>query len=446
MSQSIGSGVSTMATSQMNHGSRAWLVWWLAAFAFGYAFFQRLAPSAMVGDLMSEFAIGGTLIGTLSALYFYPYVLLQVPLGALMDQLGARRLLTVSLSIAAVGSLTFALAENVWMAYLGRLLIGTGSAVGFLGSLSLAGRWFPPHRFAFLAGLAMFFAMLCGMLGQAPLALFIESYGWRMSMVLAAGVAALLAGIIFLFVRDSPDGSIGTAKMSRDVWRNVGRGLARAARIPRVWQVALIAAAMSGPMLTIGGLWGTPFLMSAYDLPRPQAAFYVSLLFLGWAFGAPFWGWASDTIGRRKAVLVLNCTLLCVPLLALCFIADLPLAVTVALMVLLGFSGAAMSVTFALAREVTPVAIGGSVTGIVNSMTVFSGGLLQPLVGWRLDTLWNGTMIDGSRLYQAGDYRIAFLLVLAIALMGLALALCLRNGLRAGVNTETALDSPVASS
>ena len=60
----------------------AWLVWSLAAIAFGYAFFHRVTPSVMVSDLMTEFAIGGAMLGTLSALYFYPYVLLQVPLGA----------------------------------------------------------------------------------------------------------------------------------------------------------------------------------------------------------------------------------------------------------------------------------------------------------------------------------------------------------------------------
>ena len=72
----------------------AWLVWALAAVSFGYAFFHRVAPSVMVSDLMAEFAIGGAMLGTLSALYFYPYVLLQIPLGALLETVGTRILLT----------------------------------------------------------------------------------------------------------------------------------------------------------------------------------------------------------------------------------------------------------------------------------------------------------------------------------------------------------------
>ena len=76
-------------------GKRAWLIWSLAAIAFAYAFLHRVAPGVMVHDLMRDFAISGTMLGTLSALYFYPYFILQIPLGALLDTLGTRYLLSL---------------------------------------------------------------------------------------------------------------------------------------------------------------------------------------------------------------------------------------------------------------------------------------------------------------------------------------------------------------
>lgn len=406
------------------------MVWWLAALAFGYAFFHRVAPSVMVGDLMRDFAIGGALLGTLSALYFYPYVLLQIPLGALLDQLGARRLLTLTLALASVGTLIFALAPNVGVAYLGRILIGTGCAVGFLGSIFLAGRWFPPHKFAFLAGLTMFFGMLAGMMGQAPLAWLIGLLGWRTSMLLAGLFGIILAIMIWLIVRDNADGSDRKVRLGGEVWKAVGRGLAETASLPRVWHIAFMAAAMSGSMLAIGGLWGTPFLMSAYGLDRTYAAGLVSLLLLGWAVGAPLWGLVSDRTGKRKAVLVFNCLLITVSLAIVCFVDELPLSLCVICLILCGFGGGAMTVSFALAREVTPDEISGSVTGIVNSATVFSGAVLQPLVGWRLDTLWDGTLDAGSRVYAAADYRVAFLLVLMLPATGFVASWFLPTGER----------------
>ena len=39
-------------------GGRAWLIWFLGASCFGYAFFHRVTPSVMVSDLMREFSVG----------------------------------------------------------------------------------------------------------------------------------------------------------------------------------------------------------------------------------------------------------------------------------------------------------------------------------------------------------------------------------------------------
>ena len=83
--------------------SYAWLVWSLAAISFGYAFFHRVTPSVMVSDLMADFAVSGAVLGTLSALYFYPYVLLQVPLGAMLETFGTRILLYGFLLLDGLG-------------------------------------------------------------------------------------------------------------------------------------------------------------------------------------------------------------------------------------------------------------------------------------------------------------------------------------------------------
>ncbi len=410
-------------------GRRAWIIWSLAALAFGYAFFHRVAPSVMVSDLMSEFAISGAMLGTLSALYFYPYVLLQIPLGAVLDVVGARVLLTVALSIAALGSLLFGSATSIEVAYIGRVLIGAGSSVGFLGALMLAGKWFPVRKFALLSGLTMFVGMMSGMVAQAPLAIFISEFGWRSSMGGLGLFGGLLALMVYAFVRNGPEKHT-IKKKRKDVWKNMWRGLARAASTREVWKIALVAATMSGPMLTVGGLWGTPYLMSAYGLARPEAAFYMSLMLFGWAFGAPFTGWLSDYIGRRKALLIGGSGILSLTLGIIVFLPNVPLWLTVSLFVLAGASGSAMATTFALVREVAPKDISGSVVGIVNSMTVASGALLQPLVGVILDIKWDGSLIEGARAYTESDYRWSFAIVFASAVIGFITCLNLKDDIR----------------
>lgn len=378
----------------------------------------------MVDDLMAEFAIGGAVLGTLSALYFYPYVLMQVPLGALIDRLGARFLLAVALSIAGIGSILFGIAETLAMAYTGRLLIGIGSAVGFLGSLAIAAKWFPPERFAFFSGLVMLFGMSGGMLGQGPLAGVLETFGWRNSMWGLGAFGILLALFITIFVRNAPEDETGMVS-TKEPWSKVWHGLAQALSRREVWKIAIVASTMSGAMLTLGGLWGTPYLVTTYGIEKTYAASLVSLMFLGWAFGAPFIGWLSDRIRKRKMLLLIGSSNLCLCIAAICFIPDLPLWLTVCLFVVSGTSGAAMAICFALVRENSPTEISGSVSGIVNSLTVASGAVLQPGVGYILDQLWDGTVQNGARVYQTADFQSGFKLILASCVLGFIITLFL---------------------
>ena len=400
----------------------SWLVWALAAISFGYAFFHRVAPSVMVSDLMAEFAIGGAMLGTLSALYFYPYVLLQIPLGALLETVGTRILLTFALGLAAAGSILFGLAVQIELAYLGRILIGVGCSVGFLGSLALAGRWFPPHQFGFLAGLSMFTAMTSGMIAQAPLAYFVDEFGWRSSLFLLGCVGFGLAALVFGLVRNAPAGQpqISSTRFNKVAFFLT---LRRAASHREVWKISFVALTLSGPMLTLGGLWGTPYLIVAYDLARPHAAFLMSLLLFGWAVGAPAAGWLSDRLGRRKPILIVGSIIVCVMLFLLIFIPHLPLPAAVIIFIVIGFSGGSMATCFALVCDVLPDRITGAATGIVNALTVASGAVLQPVVGLLLDLQASGNTAS----YTDEAFRLAFCAIFVTAFAGLLVAFRLRE-------------------
>ena len=422
------SSSTSSANAQAQHAasSRALLIWSLSALAFGYAFFQRVAPSVMVPDLMAEFAVSGAVLGQLSALYFYPYAAMQLPIGALLDRYGARVMLSLALLVAAAGSAMFALADNLALAYAGRFLVGAGSAVGFIGSMALASAWFAPRHFAFLTGGAMFFAMMCGIAGQAPLALAVEATGWRTTMLWAAAFAFGLSLLTALIVRNSPVAR--SAEQENDIrWPEIWAGLTRSVKRREVWRLAIVAMSMSGPMLALGGLWGVPFLTSAYGLDRPTSAFYTSLSLFGWALGAPFLGWLSDRIRLRKAPLVACTGLNAASLAAIAFVPGLPLPVIAMLFFLSGFTGGTMVLTFAIAREVSPKPLHGTVSGLVNGMTVAAGAVLQPVVGWLLDMRWDGTLADGARIYQAADYRFALIALVVWSGIGFLLTFGVRE-------------------
>jgi MFS family permease len=391
-----------------------WLTWGLGALLFCYAFFQRVAPSVMIDSLMRDLAVGGALLGNLSAFYFYAYASLQIPVGLMVDRWGPRRVLSISAAFGAVGSVVFASAESLNAAYLGRLMIGAGAAFAFVGSLKLATAWFPTSRFAQLTGMTMMAGMIGGIGGQAPLAALVEATNWRTTLVGAATAGALIGAAIWLIVRDRPPSDAGeeTSKIRAshaDTRMNLGmlQGLKRVLRSPQNWLIALSCAVMTAPMLAFAGLWGVAWLMQTRGLERPEAAATTSLLLIGWAIGSPVAGWLSDRVGRRKPILQASMGLGLVALSGIIYLPGLSMPLLAALFVISGMCFGAMAVGFAMARTANSTEVTGAAYGFVNMAVTGTGAIFQPLIGWLLDLQWTGEMLAGARVYSLETYTYA---------------------------------------
>ncbi|MEJ1995955.1 MAG: MFS transporter [Limibacillus sp.] len=402
---------------------RPWLVWLLAALTFTYAFVQRVSPSVMIDSLMADLAVGGAVLGNLSAFYFYIYAGMQIPIGMMIDRYGPRRLLAPALLLACGGSVLFAQAEAIETAYLARLMIGLGVAFGYVGSLKLATNWFPARRFALLSGLTMTFGMAGGFLGQAPLAAVVEGSGWRDTLLLLGGVALLLALLVWLIVRDRPAG-IEEDEASRQ--ESPFAGLKRVVTNRQNWLLALCSAAMTAPMLSMAGLWGVAWLMQSHGLARTEAAGITSVMFLGWALGSPAAGWASDRFGRPKRLMQAAMLLGLLGMIAL-FYLPLPPALILPLMAVIGFNLGAMVTGFALARVSNPISVTGAAYAFVNAAVTATGALFQPLIGWLLDLNWSGEMAAGARIYDPEAYLIAFSVLPAFLAVAFAASLLIRE-------------------
>lgn len=393
--------------------------WLFCAVFFFYAFVLRVAPAVMVDELMRDFAVGAAILGNLSAAYLYVYAGLQIPVGLFFDRFGLRGLVAGACAVTAVGSIVFATAESLSVAYLGRMLIGAGAAFSFVSALNMAARWFP-SRFAVLGGWAQMLGSAGGFTGQAPLGLAIGAVGWR-SANIGVGIAGLvLAVLLLLTVRDP-------VKARRVEELPLWQGLRRVAGNRQTWLATAAAAGLTGTLLAFGGLWGVPYLMVARGLDKPDAAGLISLTFIGWAVGAPLLGWFSDRIGRRRPLVILGTMAATLSTGALVLWPTMPLApLSLALVVQGGFS-ASMILCFAVARESNPPELSGAALGLINTFVVGSGAILQPLVGLALDALWNGEMAGGARLYAVNDYRAGLVLLPLACLLSLIAAILLKE-------------------
>jgi len=419
---------STPSTGENSiHPWRPWLFWGLAALFYCYGFFQRVAPSVMIDDLMRDFAVSAALLGNLSAFYFYAYAGLQLPVGIALDRFGPRRVLAIMAGCCGFGSLLFGIASDLETAYLGRLLIGAGAAFTWVGALKVAATWFPPHRFALISGLTMMLGMGGAIGGQGPLAALVGSVGWRDTMVGAAALAFILAILIYLVVRDTPDKVKDAPAPKPDQGPSILGGLAQVTRNSQTWWIGLFGAMMTAPMLSFGGLWGVPFMMRSYGLERPQAAFSISLLMLGWALGGPFVGWLTDRIGRRRLPMIVCALSALMTMSCLIYFPGLPALGAYILLFLNGFASGSMVISFATVREHNRTNVAGVALAFANMMVMSTGAFFQPFIGALLDLSWNGTIIEGARYYELSDFKTAFIVLPACGVMALIAAIFTRE-------------------
>jgi MFS family permease len=398
-----------------------WLLWGLSAVFYAYGFFQRVAPSVMVDELMRDFAVSGALLGNLSAFYFYAYAGLQIPVGVALDRYGPRRVVTLAALLCGAGSLLFAVAGSLAEAYLGRLLIGAGAGVTWVAALSIAMRRLPPRRFALVTGLTLAAGMAGAVGGQAPLAALVQAVGWRATMLWGGVFAAALAAAFWWLGGFAGNGG------DRHSDSRLLDGLRNVARQPQSWLIAAATGTLTGPMLAFGGLWGVPYLMQAHGLGRPAAAALTSVTLVGWGIGGPLAGWASDRLGRRKPIFLAAAALMLGAWLALLLWPALPRSGIGAVLFAAGIGGGGMIVAFAIMRDRSTAEDGGAGSGFLNTVCMGAGAVMQPWIGLLLDWQWQGTMAEGARLYDALAFERAFWSFPAVIIAGMVLTLFVRE-------------------
>jgi MFS family permease len=404
----------------------SWLVWGLAATAFFAEYIARVAPSVIVPLLMRDFQVTALALGSLSAYFYYAYVSMQIPVGILVDRFGAHRLLTTTVLLCAGGCLLFAMAHHLWIAKLGRFLMGLGASFAFVSALKLASVWFPPNRFGLLAGLTQALGMLGAAVSATLVGYLVTVMGWRSSLALIALLFVFLSVMIGLVVRDYPQGYQRKYKdlaIDSDVWAGLRTVLAN----PQSWLNGLFAGVVYAPTAAFGELWGVSFLERTYNLDAHSASMAVGLIFIGWGLGGPVVGWLSDYIGRRKPIMLASAGVGFVLLLIVLYAPSMPLVILYSLLFFYGISNTGVATAYAVASEINPHEVAGTSLAFSNMASVLVGACFQPIIGWLLDLHWNGYIVNGVPFYSAMEFRNALLALPCCLLLGFIFALLLRE-------------------
>jgi sugar phosphate permease len=408
-----------------------WVIFWVLAFGYILVYFHRLCAAVVAVDMMQDLNAGGALLGLLGAAYFYPYAVMQLPSGLLSDSWGPRKTITLFFGVAFVGSIILGLAPSVSWAIIGRTLVGLGVSMLFVPTMKVLAEWFKVKEFAFMTGMLIAMGGIGSVGAATPLAVLSSAVGWRMSFILVGIFTIFLGALVWIFVRDrpsdkgwpSPSEHVAVKEPSIGLWTGVKKVLS----YPAFWPVAIWFFFDAAVFFSFGGLWGGPYLMHVYGLSKTQAGNILLMMAVGMIIGSPMMSFLSNRVFKgRKPVLIFSGVIsIMVTVFLAFFTARLPIWSLYIIILAMGiFTNAIVTIGFTTTKELFPVQIAGTSTGLVNLFPFLGGAVLQPIMGHLLE---RAGRVEGA--FTVTGYRHAFFALFVCAIIAFVATLFLKETL-----------------
>jgi sugar phosphate permease len=402
---------------------RRWLICVPLAFAFILSYFHRFAMGVVADDLTRDFALtSAAQLGLLSSIYFYTYAVLQLPAGICADLWGPRRTIAAALALTAAGTFVFGWAPDLTWLYAGRLLVSAGVAFIYINIFKFFAAWYRSREFGTISGLSSLTGNLGFAFAAVPLAVMVESAGWRASFYIMAFFTLLVTVYAWIVVRDTPGGygwpsieeieaAEGVAQAPEPVEKcDVRQSFRTVTTNWSTWPPFVTAAACYSVYATFAGIWGVPYLMQIYGFSRVEAAGYMMVISVGYMASAPAVGYLSDRLRSRRWPFFAAMSLLLVSWLALTIWngGKPPVAALYPLCFAIGAGAAGIALCLPCAKEVSPPHMTGIAAGLANIGPFLGAALGQPLFGLVLDFKWQGVVEQGVKIYPLEAFQLAF--------------------------------------
>jgi MFS transporter, NNP family, nitrate/nitrite transporter len=344
----------------------AWRALGVATAAFLALFWAWGLLAPLAPDYRDLLALDPVEVAVLVALPVLLGSLARIPLGAVADRYGGRRVFA-ALSLAVVAPLLFLAAVASYpLLLVGAFFLGVSGA-SFAVGVPFVTAWFPPARRGTalgIYGVGTAGAAIASFTGPTIVAATSRSTLFLLVATVLVGTAVL----VWTTARDAPDWRPQTLPLSARL---------RAALGLRVTvDLAVLYAITFGGFVALGAYLPT-YLQETYALPTADAAARTGGFIVLAVLARPIGGWLAD---RYTAARVLTAGLGVVVVGALLLASSLTLPVAAGVFLAIGVAlGSGSGAVFALVGRRAPAASVGAVTGFVGAAGGL-GGFVPPLV------------------------------------------------------------------
>ncbi len=258
------------------------------AFAFAYFFSAliRAITATLSPTLTPEFGLNARDLGLLAGGYFLGFAATQLPLGALLDRHGPKRVILWFLSVAVLGCLAFSMATSFAGLLAARVLCGVGVSACLMAPLTGYRRWFDATTQLRTNSWMLMSGSLGMVASTLPVQWLLPVVGWRaLFQGLAALVLLAMAVIAWLVPRWGQPGKLQGPHSSgsyAEVWRH-----------PYFRKMMPVGFFCYGGLVAVQSLWAVPWMTRVAGYTALEAA--TGLFWINIGMLCSFWAWGMAT-------------------------------------------------------------------------------------------------------------------------------------------------------
>lgn len=398
-------------------------IWSVMVTFFIYQFIARSSfPTVLTEEYMRYFCLDAEGVGALVSCYYIAYTLVQIPVGIIIDRFSLKTVAPLAALTCATGVGLFISTQDIRIASIGQTLVGLGSAFSFLMVLKTCIDWFPPEKRAVMLTYASSVGCMGPVIFGPLVATLVKTFDWRNVMMVHAIAGYILACVMWNMLEDKKDEAT-----EQKAQIGVIESLKVVVSSPQAWILALFALMQYSPLSALADLWGTSYIKKLYDADATVSSLANNMIYIGMVVGGPLFSHFAVHIDSYKKALIISSLGGAITFAIILFLGHcIPLYGMFALFFITGFCASAC-LQFPLGAVLHPKEVGGVLSGFMNMGSMLSGVILMPLIGYLIDTSWNGTIENGIKVYSLHDFIFGLSSVFVTLLLAVVLVFLVKD-------------------
>ena len=224
-------------------------------------------------------------------------------MGRLIDRIGARRGLAVSIAMWALASISHAFARTVPQFGLARFALGLGESGNFPASLKATADWFPPEERALATGIFNSGTSAASLVSPILVPWVALRFGWQAAFFVTGGLSLIWLACWLLFPYNRLLSTHGASASAASPRQPLPRASFRSLLASRATWAFACSKAFTDPVWWFYLFWLPKFFHERFLVNLNQLGLPLILVYVGATTGSICGGWLSATAMRRGLTL-----------------------------------------------------------------------------------------------------------------------------------------------